>query len=79
MFLQVKRTGHNKIMNSPIYTETRQCDECSQVRSFSYTTDCKPVIVHTIAMRRYNGPGQTDLCHSCRELKEKGFCQPRLL
>lgn len=78
MLIKVEQTGFDDILNSPIYTETRECDSCHKVYSFSYSCCYDLETVINVAKDRIRGRVYGDVCCTCRDMAEQGYSQPIL-
>jgi hypothetical protein len=78
MFIRVEQSGFDEASRCPQYTETRKCDNCHRVYSFSYTCSYELDLVIKMAKRRGVGTEHGDVCYLCRQLLAFGYCQPRL-
>jgi hypothetical protein len=78
VFIGVEQSGFDEILHCPQYTETRECDCCHVVYSFSYTCGWKLETVIRMAKLRGVGRQHGDVCFRCRELLTHGYYQPRL-
>ncbi len=79
MLINVVQSEFSTLLNDPQYTETRECERCHRVYSFSYTSSYKLDTVIKTAKLRGIGSEHGDVCSICRGVATQGHYQPRLI